>query len=141
MFDIGASELLVIVIIAIIVIGPKQLPLALRTAGRWIGKIRRVSTHFRTGLDAMVREAEMEDMDRKWKEQNDAIMAKYPAVDSADPASAGIDDSDQMTPIVPPEDSTHGGESGSARESRNEPEKTEASDEPSLPFDGQKNAG
>ena len=76
MFDIGASELLVIVIVAIIVIGPKDLPLALRTAGRWIGKIRRVSSHFRTGVDAMIREAELEDMEKKWKAQNEAIMAR-----------------------------------------------------------------
>ena len=46
MFDIGASELLLIVIVAIVVIGPKDLPLALRTAGRWIGRIRQVSGHF-----------------------------------------------------------------------------------------------
>ncbi|HAU22103.1 MAG TPA: twin-arginine translocase subunit TatB [Erythrobacter sp.] len=76
MFDIGASELLVIVIVAILVIGPKDLPLTLRTAGRWIGKVRRVSSHFRTGVDAMIREAELEDMEKKWKAQNDAIMAR-----------------------------------------------------------------
>lgn len=78
MFDIGATELLVIAIVAIIVIGPKDMPLALRTAGRWIGKIRRVSAHFRTGIDAMVREAEMEDMEKKWREQNARIMAQHP---------------------------------------------------------------
>ena len=50
MFDIGASELLLVVIVAIVVIGPKDLPFALRTAGRWIGKIRRVSGHFRSGI-------------------------------------------------------------------------------------------
>ena len=79
MFDIGASELLVIVIVAIIVIGPKDMPMAMRTAGRWIGKIRRVSSHFRSGIDAMVREAEMEEMEKKWKAQNEAIMAKSAA--------------------------------------------------------------
>lgn len=78
MFDIGASELLVIAIVAILVIGPKDMPMALRTAGRWIAKIRRVSGHFRSGLDAMIREAEMEEMDRKWRERNEAIMAKHP---------------------------------------------------------------
>ena len=67
MFDIGAFELLLIVVVAVIVIGPKDMPLALRTAGRWIGKMRRVSSHFRTGLDAMVREAELEEMEKKWK--------------------------------------------------------------------------
>ena len=75
MFDIGASELLLVVIVAIVVIGPKDLPLALRTAGRWIGKIRRVSGHFRSGIETMIREAELEEMEQKWRDQNAAIMA------------------------------------------------------------------
>ena len=79
MFDIGASELLLTVIVAIIVIGPKDLPLALRTAGRWIGKIRRVSGHFRTGVETMIREAELQEMEEKWREQNARIMAETPA--------------------------------------------------------------
>lgn len=78
MFDIGASELLMIAVVAIVVIGPKDMPAALRTAGRWIAKARRMSSHFRTGLDAMIREAEMEDLEKKWKEQNAKIMAQYP---------------------------------------------------------------
>ncbi|WP_298301642.1 Sec-independent protein translocase protein TatB [uncultured Erythrobacter sp.] len=76
MFDIGAAELLVIIIIAVLVIGPKDMPLAMRHAGRWIGKVRRVSSHFRTGIDAMVREAELEDMEKKWKAQNEEIMKR-----------------------------------------------------------------
>lgn len=76
MFDIGAAELLVIVIVAVLVIGPKDMPLAMRTAGRWIGKVRKVSAHFRTGIDAMVREAELEDMEKKWKAQNEEIMRR-----------------------------------------------------------------
>ena len=76
MFDIGAAELLVIIIVAVLVIGPKDMPLAMRTAGRWIGKVRRVSAHFRTGIDAMVREAELEDMEKKWKAQNEEIMRR-----------------------------------------------------------------
>ncbi|WP_068071992.1 Sec-independent protein translocase protein TatB [Novosphingobium lentum] len=76
MFDIAPSELLLVVIVAIVVIGPKDLPLALRTAGRWIGKVRRVSNHFRSGIEAMIREAELEEMEKKWREQNAAIMAQ-----------------------------------------------------------------
>lgn len=81
MFDIGASELLMIVIVAVVVIGPKDLPRALRTAGKWIGKVRRTSNHFRAGVEAMIREAEMEDMEKKWAEQNARIMAEHPPVD------------------------------------------------------------
>lgn len=79
MFDLGFSEILVIFIVAVLVIGPKDLPHAMRTAGRWIGKIRKVSAHFRTGIDAMVREAELEDMEKKWKAQNEEIMRRSAA--------------------------------------------------------------
>ena len=84
MFDIGAAELLVIIIVAVIVIGPKDLPLAMRVAGRWIGKIRRVSAHFRTGIDTMVREAELADMEKKWKAQNEEIMRRSAALTEAE---------------------------------------------------------
>ncbi|MEO0464213.1 MAG: Sec-independent protein translocase protein TatB [Pseudomonadota bacterium] len=94
MFDIGAMELLVIVIVAVIVIGPKDMPLAMRTAGRWIGKVRRVSSHFRTGVDAMVREAELEDMEKQWKARNEEIMRKHPSVPVSENAGAN---SDQLT--------------------------------------------
>ena len=74
MFDIGAIELLVVAVVAIIVIGPKDMPQAMRMAGRWVGKVRRISAQFRSGFDAMVREAELEDMEKTWKEQNARIM-------------------------------------------------------------------
>lgn len=114
MLDIGASELLMIVIVAILVIGPKDMPLALRQAGRWIGKIRRVSNHFRTGLDAMIREAEMEDMEKKWRDQNAKIMADNPSPpmteleSGAVPASStghAVDDADPKA-VPSPDDST-----------------------------------
>ena len=136
MFDIGAAELLVIVVVAIVVIGPKELPLALRTAGRWIGKIRRVSNHFRTGLDAMIREAELEEMDRKWKEQNERIMPKYPSDEGiAEPAPMmealppGTTDPDALR--MPP----------AAHDEPAEENAVASADEPSLPFDRPADAG
>jgi sec-independent protein translocase protein TatB len=78
MFDIGASEFLLIVIVAIVVIGPKDLPRAMRLAGQWIAKARRISGHFRAGIETMIREAELEEMERKWREQNEAIMKAHP---------------------------------------------------------------
>lgn len=84
MFDVGAGELLVILIVAVLVIGPKDMPLAMRTAGRWIGKMRRISAHFRSGIDAMVREAELEDMEKKWKAQNEEIMRRSAALTEAE---------------------------------------------------------
>lgn len=85
MFDVGASEMLMIIIVAVVVIGPKDMPMALRTAGRWIGKMRRISGHFRSGIDTMVREAELEEMERKWRQQNEAIMKSHPQLASSDP--------------------------------------------------------
>lgn len=84
MFDIGAAELLVIIVVAVIVIGPKDLPLAMRVAGRWIGKMRRISAQFRSGIDTMVREAELEDMEKKWKAQNEEIMRRSAALTEAE---------------------------------------------------------
>lgn len=78
MFDVGPTELLLIVVVAVIVIGPKDLPMALRTAGRWIGRMRKISGQFRTGLDAMIREAEMQELEEKWKAQNEKIMREHP---------------------------------------------------------------
>ncbi|WP_369025805.1 Sec-independent protein translocase protein TatB [Qipengyuania sp. RANM35] len=103
MFDIGASELLMIVIVAIVVIGPKDMPRALRSAGRWIGKVRRMSNHFRAGVDEMIRQAEIEDMEAKWAERNKQIMAKYPTGD--EPAGGAPDDllPPQMEPLDPAE--------------------------------------
>ena len=100
MFDIGASELLLTVIVAIVVIGPKDLPLALRTAGRWIGKVRRVSGHFRSGVENMIREAELEEMEKKWKEQNEAIMAANPAYSPDAEAQAAADAAEGVPPAA-----------------------------------------
>lgn len=76
--DIAPSEFLLTAIVAVVVIGPKDLPRAMRTAGKWMGKMRRISGHFRSGLETMIREAELEDMEKKWREQNEAIMKANP---------------------------------------------------------------
>ncbi|HEX8055635.1 MAG TPA: Sec-independent protein translocase protein TatB [Novosphingobium sp.] len=83
MFDIGADEFLLIAVVAIVVIGPKDLPRALRVAGQWIAKVRRVSGHFRSGIETMIREAELAEMEEKWRKQNEAIMQANPALPEA----------------------------------------------------------
>ncbi len=72
--NIDPSEFLLTAVVAIVVIGPKDLPRAMRTAGKWMGQMRRISGHFRSGIETMIREAELEDMEKKWREQNEAIM-------------------------------------------------------------------
>lgn len=127
MFDIGALELLVVVIVAIVVIGPKDMPQALRAAGRWIGKLRRVSAQFRSGFDAMVREAELEDMEKKWQEQNRRIMAETPPADM----TALPRDHDQSSDSERP--NTEGEEPQAAETGRSADEDRQ----PSLPLDGE----
>lgn len=60
MFDIGWSELLIIGVMALIVVGPKDLPVLLRTLGRYIGIIRRQATEFRSQFDEVLRETELD---------------------------------------------------------------------------------
>jgi sec-independent protein translocase protein TatB len=93
MFDLpGFDEWLVIAVVAIIVIGPKDLPMALRTLGRWMAKVRTVSGHFRSGVETMIREAELEEMEKKWREQNAAIMAQT-AIEEPDPLAEAAGES------------------------------------------------
>jgi len=89
MFDIGWDEMLFTAVVAIVVVGPKDLPLALRTVGRWVGKARRVSNHFRSGIEAMIREAELEEMEKQWREQNAKVMAEHPGQEMTGENAAG----------------------------------------------------
>lgn len=62
MFDIAWSELALIGVVALVVIGPKDLPVALYTAGKWMRKARLLARDFQSHLDDMVRQAELEDL-------------------------------------------------------------------------------
>ena len=62
MFDIGWSELLVIAVVAIVVIGPKDLPAALRAFGKWTGKMKRMARDFQSQFNEALREAELDDV-------------------------------------------------------------------------------
>lgn len=87
MFDVAPTELLLVVMVALVVIGPKDLPKAMRFVGKWVGKARGMARHFRSGLDTMMREAELEDLEKKWREQNESIMREFPRVTDASDAS------------------------------------------------------
>ncbi|MGS1016775.1 Sec-independent protein translocase protein TatB [Allosphingosinicella humi] len=88
MFDVGYSELLVIAVVALVVIGPKDLPKVMRTVGNWVGRARGMARHFRSGVDAMIREAELEEMEKKWKAENERIMREFPTADATGPAAS-----------------------------------------------------
>lgn len=87
MFDVAPTEFLLVAVIALVVIGPKDLPRVMRVVGQWVGKARGVARQFRSGFDTMVREAELQEMERKWKEENERIMRDYPT--APEPPAAG----------------------------------------------------
>lgn len=62
MLDIGWSEFLVIGVVALIVIGPRELPVALRTAGRYAARVKAMAREFRDGLDDIARESDLKDI-------------------------------------------------------------------------------
>jgi len=64
MFDFAWSELALIAVVALVVIGPKDLPRVLRTTGQWVRKARAIAREFQSSLDQMVREAELDDVKR-----------------------------------------------------------------------------
>jgi sec-independent protein translocase protein TatB len=66
MFDIGWSELLVIGAVALIAIGPKELPGVLRAVGHWMGKIRRMASEFQGQFQEAMREAELADVKKQF---------------------------------------------------------------------------
>lgn len=76
MFDVAPSELLLVAVVALVVIGPKDLPRAMRVVGRWLGKARTLSRHFRSGIDEMIRQSEMEEMEKRWAEENAKLLAE-----------------------------------------------------------------
>lgn len=76
MFDIAWSELGVIAVVALVVIGPKDLPKVLRTVGQWTSKARAMAREFQSGIDDMVREAELDELRKAAKSVTDLSLEK-----------------------------------------------------------------
>src|SRR3954467_15453866 len=78
MFGVDSTEFAIVAILALIFIGPKELPRVMRTVGYWVGRIRGMARHFTSGIEEMMREAEMEEMEKTWREENERIMKLHP---------------------------------------------------------------
>lgn len=100
MFGVDSSELFLVAVLALIFIGPKELPATMRTVGRWVGKVRAHARHFTSGIETMMREAELEEMEKKWREENDRIMREYPV---ALPYPGAPVEAGSTVPLVPGE--------------------------------------
>ena len=78
MFDIGWSELVVIAVVALIAIGPKELPGVLRMVGQWMGKARKMAAEFQGQFQEAMREAEMADLKKSFDEVKDVATGLSP---------------------------------------------------------------
>ena len=121
MFDIGWSEFVVIAVVALIAIGPKELPGVLRMVGQWMGKARKMAAEFQGQFQEAMREAEMADLKKSFDEVKEAAtgftsgnlmtslekdVSKALDIEGIDkPAAAATD-----TPAIdPPVDADHAG--------------------------------
>jgi sec-independent protein translocase protein TatB len=84
MFDLSWSELVVIAVVALIAIGPKELPGVLRAIGHWMGKIRRMAGEFQSQFQEAMREAEMEDLKKHADDLNDVARTLTKPLDPTD---------------------------------------------------------
>ena len=80
MFGVDSSELIIVAVAALIFIGPKDLPRVMRVVGQWVGRARGMARHFTAGIENIMREAELEEMEKKWREENARIMAQFPTI-------------------------------------------------------------
>ena len=122
MFDIGWSELVLIGVVALIVIGPKELPGVLRAVGQWSAKIRRMAAEFQGQFQEALREAEVADLKKQVDEINDTARS----IGRFDPLT--YDPGKETSP--PPADSVN--ETGAPQSAAND---VEALPESSTPAD------
>jgi sec-independent protein translocase protein TatB len=124
MFEVAWSELLLVVIVAILVVGPKELPGLMRTAGRMLAKLRRTAEDFRRQFDEAVKEAGGEDLQREMnalRQHNpinqirnsieEAARDSYSPRTGTLPESAVADDLPPPPPLPPRTDGIFGGAS------------------------------
>ena len=91
MFDLDWGELVVIGIVALIAIGPKELPTVLRTLGQWMGKVRRMATEFQGQFQEAMREAEMADLQEAGRRYCTARSASFTNIDPLADAQKDIE--------------------------------------------------
>jgi sec-independent protein translocase protein TatB len=81
MFDISWGKLVIIGVVALLVIGPKDLPMVLRTVGQWMAKIRRMASEFQGQFQEAMREAEMTDLKKQFDDTTSAVKSAFDTTD------------------------------------------------------------
>jgi sec-independent protein translocase protein TatB len=101
MFGFDSAEIAIIAVLALVFIGPKELPKVMRTVGYWVGRVRGMARHFTSGIEDMVRQAELEEMEKKWREENERIMSLHPP-DAHYPEPGKPDEMPPVAEVVEP---------------------------------------
>jgi sec-independent protein translocase protein TatB len=106
MFDITSSKLLILAIVALIVVGPKDLPILLRTVGKYLAVIRRHAAEFRGQFDEAMREAELDGLKKEFENVSREVRATLDegsrAIDSQIEAARVNSDAPKGGASVPP---------------------------------------
>src|SRR5437763_12309768 len=101
MFDISWGKLVIIGVVALLVIGPKELPAVLRQLGQWMTKIRRMAAEFQGQFQDAMREAEMADLKKQFDETTSAIKSTFDTTDIKNELEKMIQDPVGTTPGAP----------------------------------------
>jgi sec-independent protein translocase protein TatB len=125
MFDLAWSELLVIGVVALLVIKPKDLPKVLRTVGYWVRHARQVASEFQSSLEQMAREAELTDVKKEIEEAGRKLTADVQHT---------FDPVEIEKQFNPPAETAPTAEAASTSPSIAAPAEPVATDEPTLPF-------
>jgi len=134
MFDIGWSEMAVIAVVALVVLGPKELPNALKTAAQWMRTVRKMAREFQSGVDQIVREAELDEA-RKTVQQVTRVNIGQEIEKTIDPtgeARRALNEDPTRTPSVSAQPPASAPAPGAAPVPADapQPEPTAASDRP-----------
>ncbi len=95
MFEIGWSELLILAVVTLLFVGPKELPVFLRTIGRYAGVLRRHASEFRAQFEAAMREAELDAMKDEMQKMQASVNAEVMGAEKA------LKDAGQATTLAP----------------------------------------
>jgi sec-independent protein translocase protein TatB len=97
MIDLSWSHILIVLIVALVVIGPKDLPRFMRMAGRWMGKARAMADQFRRSFDEMSRQAELDEL----RAELNALRSERPLASTAEALQRPIIPDDMMSGPAP----------------------------------------
>jgi sec-independent protein translocase protein TatB len=98
MFDLSWSHILIVLIVALVVVGPKDLPKLMRIVGRWVGKARAMADQFRKSFDEMARQSELDEL----RQEIEALRSQRPLADIQNIMHQSILPPDPMPAIEPP---------------------------------------